>query len=162
VIPTQTGALGVILALNPQFKVGLMPSPADKAADTRVGLQPSWAAVINATITPEKKAAALKFIDFIERPKQTETFDKAAGLLLSGFVLKTGKFPTWAQPYLEIAGPLIKKGATVTNPQAVWPNAGVTTAMYNGFVGLLTGQKSIDQTLADMDTAFNLGSGGGR
>ena len=39
-------------------------------------------------------------------------------------------------------------------PNNIWPNPSVYEALQVGVQGLLTGQKTIDQVLADMDTAW--------
>jgi raffinose/stachyose/melibiose transport system substrate-binding protein len=158
IVPTT--ALGTILSLAPQFKIGILPGLPDKVVDTRMSFTPSWAVAVNASISSEKKAAALKFVDFIMRPKQTETFNKATGLMISGYVLKTAKFPDWMTQYTDIIGPLIKGKKYSVQSSVLWPNAAVANALFQGMVGQLTGQKTIDQALADMDTAFNKGVGG--
>jgi hypothetical protein len=63
---------------------------------------------------------------------------------------------------MDILGPFIKANKMSIQTQPLWPNAAVTAGFYNGFVGILTGQKTAEQALADMDSAFNKGIGGGR
>jgi ABC-type glycerol-3-phosphate transport system substrate-binding protein len=114
----------------------------------------SWG--VNAALTGEKRDAALKFIDFIARPKQTATFNKAIGALLSGLDLKNATIPD-TYPVLKPLAPLLKRRNPVA-PNLTWPNGLVQPAFNAALAGIFTGQKSIDQGLADMDNAYNQGA----
>lgn len=50
---------------------------------------------------------------------------------------------------------LLKNGDYTPLPNQAWANASVYDAMATGVQGLLTGQSSIDQVLASMDTAWD-------
>ena len=51
-------------------------------------------------------------------------------------------------------GELLESGAFTGLPNAAWPNAGVYDALGTGVQGLLTGQKTVEQVLDDMDAAW--------
>ena len=48
-----------------------------------------------------------------------------------------------------------RRGRTPPLPNNIWPNPAVYDALGSGVQGLLTGQKTVDQVLADMDTAWD-------
>ena len=49
---------------------------------------------------------------------------------------------------------LLPHGSYTPLPNNIWPNPSVYEALQVGVQGLLTGQKTIDQVLTDMDTAW--------
>jgi raffinose/stachyose/melibiose transport system substrate-binding protein len=156
----QTQRFSQFLVINPKMNFGVFAMPADKSADTRIMINSTGIVGVNAATTGETRDAALKFIDFIARPKQQQTFDNAIGALLTPEQLRLGQIPSlWPQltpmlPYLKRPSPII--------PAAIWPNAQTSAALVVAIQGLFTGQKTVDQGLADLDTAFNLGRGGGK
>ena len=50
---------------------------------------------------------------------------------------------------------LLASGSYTSLPSNVWPNPSVYEALSVGVQGLLTGQKTIDQVLTDMDNAWD-------
>jgi raffinose/stachyose/melibiose transport system substrate-binding protein len=153
----QTAGFSLWLSINPKLNFGMFPIPAEKPADQRLLLNPTDSWSVSSATTGATRDAALKFIDFIARPKQTDTMNKAIGELLSGPQLKTLAVGP-DQPRLRSVAPLLKRKNTI-NQTIIWPNPLVLPALNAGMVGLFTGQKTIDQALADMDAAFNKGVG---
>jgi raffinose/stachyose/melibiose transport system substrate-binding protein len=144
-------------SVNPALNFAAFPFPADTAADDRVTINPPGVWGVNAATTGAARDAALKFIDFIARPKQTDTFNRARGGVLSALQIQTGALPEY-YPELKLLAPILKR----RNPPTVlglWPNPFVSTAFNAAIAGLFTGQKTIDQGLADMDNAYNRGTG---
>jgi raffinose/stachyose/melibiose transport system substrate-binding protein len=144
-------------SLFPHVHIGLMPTPPD-AAGGKIGvvLNPTNYIAVNAAISGAQKEAALKFVDFIARPKQSDTFNRAVGMVFSGYDAATGHLPVKEFPALAAVAPYVNK-SSATNPQWVWPNTKVAAALAVGIAGLFTGQKTPEQVVADMDAAFNLG-----
>jgi hypothetical protein len=52
---------------------------------------------------------------------------------------------------------VLSKKAYVVNPQQTWWNPGVLLALQQNQLGLLTGQRSIDDVLNAMDAAWKKG-----
>jgi ABC-type glycerol-3-phosphate transport system substrate-binding protein len=144
-------------SVNPTLNFGAFALPADNPLDTRTVINPPNLWGVNAATTGATRDAALKFIDFIARPKQTETFNKARGAILSGLQLQTATIPVYF-PELQPLAPILKRRNPLSSVY-VWPNPFVTTALNAAMVGIFTGQKTVDQGLTDMDNAFNRGTG---
>ena len=62
--------------------------------------------------------------------------------------------PTTSTPSYEPIGELLETGAFVGLPNATWPNPAVYDTLGVGVQGLLTGQKTVDQVLEEMDAAW--------
>ena len=94
--------------------------------------------------------AARAFIAWMSEPKQAAAFAEAQGSLpvsgLEGADLS-------GTPYEPVAD-ILKKGAFVALPNANWPNASVYDTLGVGVQALLTGQKTVDQLLDDLDAAW--------
>jgi raffinose/stachyose/melibiose transport system substrate-binding protein len=148
---------GQFLQINPKLNYGILPAPPARAADQRIMLNATAIFGVNAQATGETREAALKMIDFMSRPKQQETYNRGAGVLLSGYQLRTGAIPSF-YPQVKPLIPILKRN-NPNVPSAVWPNAFIFPAMNTGVQGLFTGQKTPDQIVADMDAAYNRGTG---
>lgn len=94
----------------------------------------------------KNKAAAQKFADWVATADGQKVFADAAGSLPVGQDLSD-------TPFAPVAD-IVDKGDFVPLPNASWPNAAVYDALGSGVQGLLTGQKTVDQVLADMDKAW--------
>ena len=74
---------------------------------------------------------------------------------LSGFVPISGSDPGQRQRRrTSPSASLLETGAFVGLPNATWPNPAVYDALGVGVQGLLTGQKTVDQVLEEMDAAW--------
>lgn len=105
---------------------------------------------INASSDDAVKASAQAFFDWLADPEQSVAFAE-----LSGNVPITGATAENLLPSYEPIGTLLETGAYAGLPNASWPNPAVYDALGTGVQGLLTGQKTVDQVLADMDAAWD-------
>ena len=107
----------------------------------------AWA--INASATDDAKAAAQAFLDWVGQPEQAKAYADLAGMVpISG-----ATEDNLLAPYKPV-GALLESGAFVGLPNASWPNPAVYDTLGTGVQGLLTGQKTIDQVLTEMDAAW--------
>jgi raffinose/stachyose/melibiose transport system substrate-binding protein len=74
----------------------------------------------------------------------------------------SGELPVSAYKQMDLTGTiyepivgLLADGSYTTLPNNVWPNPAVYDALGTGVQGLLTGQKTIDDVLSAMDTAWD-------
>jgi raffinose/stachyose/melibiose transport system substrate-binding protein len=74
---------------------------------------------------------------------------------LAGLVPITGVTADDLLPSYEPIGDLLENGEYTPLPLETWPNPAVYDALGVGVQGLLTGQKTVDQVLADMDAAWD-------
>lgn len=90
--------------------------------------------------------AAKKFIEWAAGSDGQKTFAEAGGSLPLGEDLSGTVFAPVAD--------IVNNGDFVPLPNSGWPNSAVYDALGAGVQGLLTGQKTVDQVLKDMDTAW--------
>jgi raffinose/stachyose/melibiose transport system substrate-binding protein len=109
----------------------------------------NYAFSINAA--SKNKDAAKAFLDWAAQPEQTKAFAEIDGALpvsgLDSYDFNGGAYKN--------VGDLIKGGKYGPLPNSQWPNSAVYDALATGVQGLITGQKTADQVLQAMDTAWD-------
>jgi raffinose/stachyose/melibiose transport system substrate-binding protein len=141
--------LGSVLQLNPDIHFGMFPPPVDNAGDSQVTLQPQGGLSLNKKASPAAKKAALTFIDFVAREKQSRLFAKI-NFLISPFDVLKSNLPT---AYADLT-PWFKGGKVINTITTRFPNTQFATLFGTSAQGLFTGQKTANDVLADMDKAF--------
>lgn len=124
--------------------------PAADGEDPFIVASAGYAWAISAAADDDAKAAAQDFLDWAADPEQAQTFAD-----LSGLVAITGVDAAKLQPAYQPVGDLLEQGSFVDAPLATFPNAAVYDALTVGVQGLLTGQKTPDQVLDEMDAAWD-------
>ena len=153
--PQVSDFKGNIDQASPQFAYSFHQFPGGTDPNqTRTLLQLGTSVGVNAHSSAANQAAAKTFIDFIARPKQNALYAQINGGLTQYEVLKQ-QVPS----FMSDLAPMLKAHAYVVNPLQTWWNPSVLTALQQDCVGLLTGQKSIDDILNDMDAAWKQGPG---
>jgi raffinose/stachyose/melibiose transport system substrate-binding protein len=148
-----TGAKGTIDAGNPQFKFSHHPFPGGTDPNqTRTFLNFGASVGVNAHSSAQAQAAAQTFVEFIARPKQNALFAQIQGGLTQYEFLK-GRFPG----YMSDDSSVLEQHKYVINPIGFWWNANVVLALQQNQVGVITGQRSIDDVLNAMDAAWKQG-----
>ncbi|MGN6218467.1 MAG: ABC transporter substrate-binding protein [Microbacterium sp.] len=107
----------------------------------------AWA--INAKASDGAKKSAQDFLDWVAQPEQAKAFAD-----LSGFVPITGVTADDLLPIYQPIADQLENGDFVGLPNASWPNPAVYDALGVGVQGLLTGQKTVEQVLSEMDAAW--------
>jgi raffinose/stachyose/melibiose transport system substrate-binding protein len=107
---------------------------------------------VNAHSSAPAQRAAQTFVDFSQRPAQNALFVRVQGGLTQQQFLD-GRIPA----YMSDFGPVLAKRAYVASPVYGWWNPNVALALQQNAIGLITGQRSIDDVLSAMDTAWNQG-----
>jgi raffinose/stachyose/melibiose transport system substrate-binding protein len=146
VLPSSV--MGIIKSINPTAHYNFFPLPGDTASDTRVYASPTDAFSVNAK--SGNKAAALKFMDFLATPAASGMYSKSTG---ATSVWQASGGHTWYE--LRGLTPLLKqKNKVLPLQEILWANPTVTNTLGKDVQGLLTGQKTVQQTLADLDAAW--------
>jgi raffinose/stachyose/melibiose transport system substrate-binding protein len=146
---SPASGVSFIRAAAPTLKTVFMPFPADKAQDTKLNVIYSDALSINAA--SKQKDAAMKFVDFMARPKQSTLYAKVAGTI-APFDATRGVFPAaW-----NLFKPLIKAKKVIPGWSQTLPSPDATIAMQNAWLGVATGQSSVDDALASVDAAYKV------
>jgi raffinose/stachyose/melibiose transport system substrate-binding protein len=122
----------------------IFPFPADGGKDFGI-LGANYSVSLNAA--SKNKDAAQKFIDWVASADGQAVYAKAANSIPVGTDLSSTPFAALQD--------VIDSGSYVPLPNSEWPNSSVYDSLGAGVQGLLTGQKTVDQVLTDMDTAWD-------
>jgi raffinose/stachyose/melibiose transport system substrate-binding protein len=153
-LPAITKMKGIIDAANPRFTYSHHLFPGGTTArDTRTYLHLSLSLAVNAHASAEKQRAARTFVDFFARPKQNALFAEIQGGMTQDQFRKK-QLPA----YMSSEKSAVGGGAYVISPVETWINADVLLQMQQNQIGLITGQRSADDVLRAMDTAWKRGS----
>jgi raffinose/stachyose/melibiose transport system substrate-binding protein len=152
-LPSMTSNKGSIDVANPQFALSHHPFPGGTDPnETRTWLSIGAALSVNAHSSAQNQAAAQTFVDFIARPKQNALFATTQGGLTQYEFLK-GQIPGFMSDFATV----FREHRYVANPVQGWWNANVLLALQQNQIGLITGQRSIDDVLKAMDAAWRQG-----
>lgn len=128
------------------FKVEAFP-PAD-GGEARVLASSNYTLSINAA--SKAKDAAADFLEWMASDEAQQRYYELSGELpISGY-----QDLDLSDTIYSSVVDLIADGAYSPLPNNIWPNPSVYEALQVGVQGLLTGQKTTDQVLADMDAAW--------
>jgi raffinose/stachyose/melibiose transport system substrate-binding protein len=134
-------------AAGSDFGVRALPAE-QSSAKGFVYASANYAFSVNAA--SKSKDAAKAFLDWAAQPEQTKAFAEIDGALpvtgLDSYDFNGGAYKN--------VGDLIKGGKYGPLPNSQWPNSAVYDALATGVQGLITGQKTVDQVLQAMDTAW--------
>lgn len=144
---TYGGLVGNVLQQKPSMQVGMFPMPAADAANTRITVQAAGGLGINAKT--KNLSQAKEFLDFVSAPEQQVTLAKLNNLI-SPAAAVSGNL---SGMYADIK-PYFADNKVLADPTAQWPNTSHNTNTGASVQGLFTGQKSVDEVLADMDKFF--------
>ena len=144
---------GNLAGAHPQFTYSFHRFPAGSSATETTTLITLLQGVsINAHSSARDQAAAQTFVDFVARPKQNALFTRATGGL-SQDQLRKSDLPG----FMSSMQTVFAKKRYMVNPIASWWNQATLEAMQKGQIGLITGQRSIDDVLKSMDAAWKQG-----
>lgn len=142
-----SAAASISAATKQDITVQAFPPADGQDAFTLASANYAWA--INAKSDDANKSAAQKFVDWAGQPAQAKKYAD-----LAGYVPVTGVTADDLLPSYAPIGDLLENNKFVGLPNASWPNPSVYDALGTGVQGLLTGQKTVDQVLSDMDAAW--------
>lgn len=137
--------------LNPDLQAVMMPFPGDSAKSTR--MIASWGSAISVSSKSKVKKTAIDIVDFFARQGQSELYAKV-NQVISPRDFRLGLLP----PALKAFAPLYKKKQFVPNFKTSLINADIFSAYADGITSVFTGQQTIDQTLKNMDAAWDEGA----
>lgn len=143
-----SAAASISDATGAELNVQAFPPADGGKAFTVTGANYAWG--VNASSDDAVKASAQAFLDWVAQPENAKAYAD-----LSGSVPITGIDTKTLLPEYAPIGDLLANGDYAALPNATWPNPAVYDALGVGVQGLLTGQKTADQVLADMDAAWD-------
>lgn len=142
------GASGDVQKLAAGSEIGVGVFPGKTAGDTRLSASPTNALAVNAAT--EHKEAALKFMEFFAQKEIQDAYAKANGNLS----IAPGTAGTEVSALKALEPFLDDKSKIVPLAFLAWPNGDVYQSLGEGVQGLLTGQATVDQVLANLDSAY--------
>ena len=152
-LPGITLGRGLIAAGSPQFSYSHHPFPSGTDPNqTRTLLEIGASVGVNSHSSPANQAAAQAFIDFVARPKQNALLAQTTGGMTQYEFIK-GQTPAFMSDYRSV----FRKHKYVVNPAKSWWNKDVVAALDQNEIGVITGQRSVDDVLKAMDTAWKQG-----
>lgn len=140
--------IGLVRAINPTMDLGVMATPGRtaKAQITMVAYPSNL--VVNAH--SPNLSSAKTFVDFMARSAQSSLWAKVGGYT-APLDATQGKL----SPDIASLAPFFSNSLTRANPLFTWPNGVIFSTLGADVQGLFTGQKTVAQILADLDSAWN-------
>ena len=146
--PVLQPQLPAVLAAEPKFEWSVTPLPGDSTDTTYLSIMVDPLVGLNAK--SENKELAERFLDFVATSEESAAYNEAQQTISpSDFV--AGRFPEFMAPLSEYLEP---GGNNVVGQPAAWKSASTNATLSTGLAGLLTGQKSVDDILADLDSSY--------
>lgn len=144
-----TSAWSVIEGLNPDIKLGQMPVPGTTEEDTVAYFAPNTAISVNAD--SNVKEAALEFLDYTASEEVADQLAEDILVLSAEQLSGKGLPPTIASGYANVFEDPDK---VILGLQWGW-NPDLTQTMETLIQGLISGQKTVDDVLTEMDQAWD-------
>jgi raffinose/stachyose/melibiose transport system substrate-binding protein len=141
-------AVEIATAAPPEADFKVQPFPPADGGDPYVIASSNYTISINAA--SENKDAAADFVEWLATPEAQEIYYEASGLLPIASYQDLDLSETIYSPVVD----LLAEGSYTPLPNNIWPNPAVYEALQVGVQGLLTGQKTTDEVLQDMDAAW--------
>ena len=144
---------GAIDIASPHFSYSFHRFPGGTTpTQTTTYLQLAPEVSVNAHSSAGNQRAAQTFVDFIARPAQNALYTQITGGLTQYEFLK-GQIPD----FMPSLGRVFAARKWVINPAVSWWNPATLDALQKNQIGLITGQRSIDDVLKAMDAAWKQG-----
>lgn len=142
--------VGLLKGFNKDAKYNFFAMPGTTAADTRVNASPTDAFAVWSKSS--QKPAAFKLMSYLATPAATGRYAALTGAV-SPYQAATGKSILFELRGLK--GFLAVSSKVFPLMNLSWPNPQVVEVLGKDVQGLLTGQKTVAQTLADLDAAWS-------
>ncbi len=141
-----TWLLPLVLKANPDINVSVFPLPAEKAEDTRVGINMDLGIAVS--VDSEYKEEAKLFLEWLSTTKNAQKLADMEGSpsLIKGVEAATPQFASLVE--------LMDEGKSFRISRAYW-KAGMVSEINNVFQRLLV-NKDIDEFLLDLDNSVKM------
>ena len=141
-------AIEIAKAAPPEAGFAVEPFPAADGGTPYVMASSNYTLSISAASTHKEAASA--FLEWMAEDAQQQRYYELSGELPVSAYQDMDLAGTIYEPIVD----LLASNSYTSLPSNVWPNPSVYEALGVGVQGLLTGQKTIDQVLEDMDNAW--------
>jgi raffinose/stachyose/melibiose transport system substrate-binding protein len=144
-----SGAAFGLGGANPNAEFVVNPFPAASEDDRYVSASVNYSLSINAKADPGVIALAKRFLDFASSAEGAGVYPAVSGNL----PVVGADFGALPPQYGGVA-PLLTDGKTYALPNSGWESPEVYAALGAGVQGILTGQASVEDVLAEMDSSW--------
>ncbi|WP_159600345.1 ABC transporter substrate-binding protein [Agromyces humi] len=141
-------AIEISKAAPPEAKFAVEPFPADDDGKAFILASSNYTLSINAA--SKAKDAASDFLEWMASSDAQQRYYELSGELPVSAYQDMDLTGTIYEPIVD----LLASESYTPLPNNIWPNPSVYDALQVGVQGLLTGQKTVDQVLQDMDAAW--------
>ena len=142
-------AVEIAQAAPPEADFKIQPFPAPDGGTPYILASSNYTMSLNAKSADNE--AATDFIEWLATPEAQQKYFEYSGELPVSAYQDMDLSDTVYSSVVD----LLADGSYTPLPANVWPNPSVYQALQTGVQGLLTGQKTVDQVLADMDAAWD-------
>lgn len=142
-----SAATSIGAASGVDFTVEVFPPATGQKEFVLASATYAWG--LNAKASDDVKASVQDFLAWVGTDEQSVALAELAGMV----PIKGATEANLVAPFKPIAG-LLQSGSFAELPNAGWPNPAVYATLGTGVQGLLTGQTTVDQVLAEMDGAW--------
>lgn len=142
-------AIEIAQSAPPQADFKVQPFPAADGGTPYILASSNYALSINAAST--KKDAAAAFVEWMATPEAQQRYHELSGELPVSNYQDMDLSDTIFSNVVD----LLEQGNYAPLPANVWPNPSIYEALQTGVQGLMTGQRTIDEVLASLDTAWD-------
>lgn len=141
-------AIEIAKAAPPEAAFAVEPFPAADGGKPYIMASSNYTLSISAA--SKAKDASAAFLEWMAEDEQQQKYYELSGELPVSAYKDMDLAGTIYEPIVD----LLASNSYTSLPSNVWPNPSVYEALGVGVQGLLTGQKTIDQVLEDMDNAW--------
>ncbi|MDO8211054.1 ABC transporter substrate-binding protein [Conexibacter sp. CPCC 206217] len=140
--------LATVLAAKPTFDWSVAPLPGDGPDTTFLSVQVDPLVAMNAK--SKNRALAEQFIDFVATLDGSRAYNEVQQTVAPAD-FEAGTFPEFMAP---LSANLEPGGNNVVGQPNDWKSASTNATLSTDLAGLLTGQKTVDDILADLDSTY--------
>lgn len=141
-------AVEISAAAPPQADFKIQPFPTADGKNQSILASSNYTMSLNAESADN--ATATDFLDWLATPEAQQKYFEYSGELPVSAYQDMDLTDTIYAPVVE----LLADESYAALPAGVWPNPSVYDTLSTGVQGLLTGQKTVDQVLSELDTAW--------
>ncbi|HWV86703.1 MAG TPA: extracellular solute-binding protein [Capillimicrobium sp.] len=146
--PVLQPQLPAVVAAEPKFEWSVVPLPGDGPDTTYLAITVDPIIAINSK--SENPEVAEAFLDFVADPEESKVYNETQHTIAPAAFVEDS-FPELLAP---LASYLQPGGHNVITEPTYWKTPSTNGVLSTNLAGLLTGQKTVDEILAELDKTY--------
>ena len=146
--PVLQPQLPAVVAAEPKFEWSVVPLPGDGPDTTYLAITVDPIIAINSK--SENPELAEAFLDFVADPEESKVYNETQHTIAPAAFVEAS-FPELLAP---LASYLQPGGHNVITEPTYWKTPSTNGVLSTNLAGLLTGQKTVDEILAELDKSY--------